>query len=458
MHLDPHPNLTPTVIFGLGFLYLIQFVMNLCWTVRSMKLDRHHRLPAAFGGADVPVAMWWGLYTALLAMVATAHFTGASSPDDFLIVLPGIFKVLIDSMIANAVLFFSFSMGAFGLMIWFRRPLATPEAGWLLLNAGLLFLTLSMTDWDFRQIVGKPDNVPIVAMLFIVGFFTWLFFNRANENDRRISQGLPPAEAENNEKVLVWPDLVYTELICMIALTAFLFFWGCALQAPLEEPASSVKTPNPSKAPWYFLGLQEMLVYYDPWLAGVVFPSVILGGLMAIPYIDFNKLGNGYYTFNQRKFSISVFMFGFLPLWVGMIILGTFLRGPNWNIFGIYEYWDVHKLEALNNVNLSEYFWLYGLKTSMPTPDPADSGLMQFLTILLRESPGIVLTIAYLALMPSLMAVTVFRTFAFRMGFIRFMVFSNLVLMMAALPIKMVLRWVVSLKYFVAIPEFFFNI
>ena len=61
----------------------------------------------------------------------------------------------------------------------------------------------------------------------------------------------------------------------MIALTAVLVFWGIALQAPLEEPASSVKTPNPSKAPWYFLGLQEMLVYFDPWLAGVVLPSII---------------------------------------------------------------------------------------------------------------------------------------------------------------------------------------
>ena len=75
-------------------------------------------------------------------------------------------------------------------------------------------------------------------------------------------------EKLDNEKILVWPDLVYTELICMIALTAFLIFWAIALPAPLEEAASSVKTPNPSKAPWYFLGLQEMLVYYDPWMAG----------------------------------------------------------------------------------------------------------------------------------------------------------------------------------------------
>lgn len=458
MHLDPHPNLTPDVIFGLGFLYLVQLVMNLLWTVRSLKSDGHCRLPSVLGGADVPVAMWWGLYTALLAMVTIAHFTGFSTPESFLILLPDWFKGFVDACVGNATYFFTITMVVFAAIILFRRQLATDTAGWVLLNASTLFLTLSLTDWDFRQIVGKPDNVPIVAMLFIVGFFTWLAFKKANENDRRLEEGLGPVEAEGNEKVLVWPDLVYTELIVMIGLTAFLFFWGVCLEAPLEEPASSVKTPNPSKAPWYFLGLQEMLVYYDPWLAGVVFPSTILGGLMALPYIDFNKKGNGYYTFNERKFAISVFLFGFLPLWVGMIILGTFLRGPNWNMFGIYEYWDVHKLEALNNVNLSEYFWLYGLRTSMPVPDPNDSFVMQVLTICYRESPGIILTVVYLFLLPSLMAMTVFRGFAFRMGFFRFMVFANLVLLMAALPAKMVLRWAFNLKYLVAIPEYFINI
>lgn len=441
----PHPNLTPSVIFGLGFLYLILFLMNVAWTVRSYKKDGDVNLPSLLGGGHAPMAFWWGLYSAMLSMVTFAHFTGSGNPDQFLIILPDFIKTPIDFLVADPRLFFGITMLIFIGIIVFRRQLATPTAGWTLLNASLLFLTLSMTDYDFRQIVGKPDNVPIVAMLFIVGFFTWLYFNRANENDERAAKGLPPKESENNEKVLVWPDLVYSELICIIALTAFLFFWGVCLQAPLEEPASSVKTPNPSKAPWYFLGLQEMLVYYDPWLAGVVFPSVILGGLMALPYIDFNKKGNGYYTFNERKFAVSTFLFGFLPLWVGMIILGTFLRGPNWNTFGIYEFWDVHKLEALNNINLSDYWWgAFGMAL------PANP--------LIREFPGIILTLAYLVFMPQLMAATMFRNFAYRMGFLRFMVFANLVLMMAALPIKMVLRWVLNLKYIVAIPEYFFNI
>ena len=241
-----------------------------------------------------------------------------------------------------------------------RRFFVKPAVAWALWNLMLLFLALSMPDKEFFLIVAKPDNVPIVALVFFLAFFTWVATYRAVQNDDRKKLGLPSLEKEDNEKVLVWPDLVYTELICMIGLTALLIFWAILLEAPLEEPASSVNTPNPSKAPWYFLGLQEMLVYYDPWMAGVVLPTMIIVGLMAIPYIDFNKAGNGYYTIEERKFSYCVFQIGFLEMWVTLIVLGTLLRGPNWNFFGPYEVWDAHKVVALNNVNLSEVFWQSG--------------------------------------------------------------------------------------------------
>ena len=84
-----------------------------------------------------------------------------------------------------------------------------------------------------------------------------------------------------------------------------LIVWSLLVDAPLEEPANPTRTPNPSKAPWYFLGLQEMLVFFDPWHAGVVLPSFIIVGLMVIPYIDINPKGNGYYCFKERKFEIS---------------------------------------------------------------------------------------------------------------------------------------------------------
>src|SRR5438876_10567608 len=104
--------------------------------------------------------------------------------------------------------------------------------------------------------------------------------------------------------------------------------WSITLYAPLEEPSNPNLTMNPAKAPWYFLGLQDMLVYFDPWIAGVVMPTVIIIGLMVIPYIDNTPMGCGYYTWKQRKFSIATFLFGFIVLWVSMIIIGTFVRRP----------------------------------------------------------------------------------------------------------------------------------
>lgn len=358
---------------------------------------------------------------------------------------------------ANAVLYTALTTGALVVLYLFRGFFVRTDVAWIGLNLALLLMGLSMVNQNFALIVTKPDNVPIVGLVFLLGFFTWLATAKAVENDNRIAQGLGPAEKDDNEKVLVWPDLVYTELICMVALTAFLLVWAIGLPAPLEEPASSVKTPNPSKAPWYFLGLQEMLVYYDPWMAGVVLPSLIVFGLMAIPYIDFNKLGNGYYTIKERRFSYIVFQLGFLDLWVTLIILGTFLRGPNWNFFGPYEYWDAHKVLALNNVDLSEYFWIRGLNQGLPRAPVDADGATKFGYILLREAPGIILVLGYFLLLPPLLATTIFRRFMARMGFIRFMVLANLMLFMVALPLKMILRWSFNLKYLVAIPEYFLN-
>jgi len=407
------PVTLPIVWLGLGGLFLLL-------------------APLAMIGMPLPVGWYWiGDHWG-----AVRAFVDAVSGPEF---------ITIGALVALTVLFMA------------RRFFVKPVVAWSLFNLSLLVMGVSMTDPNFAAIVSKPDNVPIVGLVFLLGFFTWLAASRAVANDERARQGLEPLEKLGNEKILVWPDLVYTELICMVALTALLFVWGIALQAPLEEPASSVKTPNPSKAPWYFLGLQEMLVYYDPWMAGVVLPSVVIVGLMAIPFIDFNKQGNGYYTIEQRKFSYIMFQIGFLELWVVLIVMGTFLRGPNWNFFGPFEYWDPHKVDAQTNLQFSEILWLHILQMSPPKPPP-DSGTLTVLGYaLFREAPGIIAVLAYFIVMPPVMAVTIFRKFFVRMGFIRYMVLANLLLLMMALPIKMVLRWTINLKYFINIPEFFLN-
>src|SRR5437868_8528505 len=230
-------------------------------------------------------------------------------------------------LITAAAIFLLFSLK-------YPHKFYTNKSAAIVFGAMFLFLALSVLDQEFRKIVTKPDNVPIVGMLFLVPFFTWFSMREAVRNDQRNAEGKPLIEQEETaDKVLTWPDLVYTELICMVVLTVILIGWSMALQAPLEEPANPSSSPNPSKAPWYFLGLQEMLVYFDPWLAGVVFPGLIIVGLMAIPYIDTNPKGNGYFTLKERRWEITTFLFGFLILWILLVFLGMFLLCSYWNLF-----------------------------------------------------------------------------------------------------------------------------
>ncbi len=167
------------------------------------------------------------------------------------------------------------------------------------------------------------------------------------------------------DKVHTWPYLVRLEMLVGTLVMAFMTIWSIVVDAPLEEPANPTKTPNPSKAPWYFLGLQEILVYFDPWFAGVVLPGLIIVGLMVIPYVDINPKGNGYYCFKDRWFAISTFLFGFLVMWILLIIMGTFIRGPGWYLFLPGQYWDVHKTVAITNVDLPFKFGIRSPGASM---------------------------------------------------------------------------------------------
>jgi len=344
-------------------------------------------------------------------------------------------------------LYFIGSFVLLGAAIYWRKLFSRPIVMIAFAVLGTAFLMWAPTDPDFRKIITKGDNIPIVMLLGSVIFFTWLSLRQAVINDERTKRGEPTIEAAlSKRKVFTWPDLVYTEFICLILFTVALVVWSIVVEAPIEEPAATARTPNPSKAPWYFLGLQEMLVYFDPWIAGVVLPGFIIVGLCAIPYLDTNPKGNGYYTFEERPFAWAFFMVGFVLFWVSFVILGTFLRGPNWSFFGPFEFWDIHKLEPLVNVDLSTYFWVDMLGKPLP-PNP-----------LVRESPGILSLLGFFLVLPPLLGKTVLRGLVQRMGLVRYNVFMHLMLWFVLLPLKMLLRWTVNLKYIVGIPEWFFYV
>lgn len=358
-------------------------------------------------------------------------------------------------MIKEAINYFSqpaWSFSAF-IAIFLLAMKRIDIVGTKKFGIGLLVATLVIFGWMvsdpvFFSIISLPDNIPIIILNALVFWSTWFALYKGHQNDLRIAAGEGPIEGtpENREKVWSWPNLVYIELFAGILCTIFLIVWAIFFKAPLEEPANPTWAPNPAKAPWYFLGLQEMLVYFDPWMAGVVLPGIIIVGLIAIPYIDINPKGNGYYTFKERKFAIMAFLFGWLALWVYLIQVGTFLRGPNWTFYGPFEYWDFHKVVAENNINVSEIVWIKLLNMALPK------------NILVREIFGLLAFGAYVVGGAVLLTKKWGKSYMDRMGAIRYYVLVFLALGMMSLPIKMYLRWFFNLKYIIAMPEFELNL
>jgi quinol-cytochrome oxidoreductase complex cytochrome b subunit len=128
------------------------------------------------------------------------------------------------------------------------------------------------------------------------------------------------------DRVNVWPHLMVAEFASLIIITAMLSLFSLAVDAPLRELANFSQTPNPSKAPWYFLGLQELLRYFHPQVAGVTIPTVIIIVWFAWPYIDRNPSTNP----DDRKVAISLFTFYVIAFSL-LGILGMFFRGPGFN-------------------------------------------------------------------------------------------------------------------------------
>lgn len=254
---------------------------------------------------------------------------------------------------------------------------------------------------------------------------------------------VPTASLDTYE--LTWPYFMYTIVICFLLVTAVLWLWSMLMPAPLEPLADPNKTPNPSKAPWYFVGLQELLVYFDPWIAGVVLPGLILAGLMAIPYIDKSPHGIGEYNYKDRKFAVWTFSLGTV-FWFVLILIGYFFRGPSWEWYWPWESWEVHK-----ESHVVTHSW----------------GMVQGIVFLLCYTViGLGLPIA----LPHFFGPQAqegswlkklcngLQTFYERRGPTIYTIEMLLLLGMLGIPIKMLLRLVFNVKYILEIPGIQLNI
>ena len=308
-------------------------------------------------------------------------------------------------------------------------------------------------DWaQLWKIATAEDNVPITALLGLVPFYTWYGFRQARANDRLIEQleASPEMAKTHHRKVQpwkpgwareihVWPYLLRMEFLAAVIVTIILMVWSITLNAPLEEPSNPNLTMNPAKAPWYFLGLQEMLVYFDPWMAGVVLPTLILVGLAVIPYIDANPLGTGYYTFKQRKWAILTFCFGFIALWVSMVIIGTFIRGPGWMWFWPGATWDHDRLIFEANRDLPD---LLGLTSFW------SKGIFGAIVV------GLYLAVAGYCFHKLITRPGFNRKIYERMNIFQYVTMQVLLILMMSLPVKILLRQLFRIKYIWITPWF----
>jgi len=295
----------------------------------------------------------------------------------------------------------------------------------------------------------RPDYLPLLPLVpgIVFLFFWWL--REARRNDRLEREGGLRAVAEamrgptpdpertlghqDLERVHTWPFLLRVELLVTLVVLSSLTVWSINVDAPLEQLADPNRTPNPSKAPWYFLGLQEMLVYFDPWIAGVVLPGLIIVGLCAIPYLDPNPDGDGYYCWRPRRFAITTFWLGF-GLWLALIVIGTFFRGPGWGWFWPWEARDPNRLMDATNRDWADLFGIEGSLTG---------SLFGAATLLGYYALGLV-GWRRLRHRPTVAA----------MGPFRFGVAAFLWLTMWALPFKIALQLLLGVKYVWTTPWF----
>lgn len=269
--------------------------------------------------------------------------------------------------------------------------------------------------------------------------------NRSREGRQSARQVRPVPTAGADQYELTWPYFMYTIVLCFLLTTAILWLWSILMPAPLEPLADPNKTPNPSKAPWYFVGLQELLVYFDPWIAGVVLPGLILAGLMAIPYIDKLPHGVGEYNYKDRKFAVWMFSLGTV-FWFVLIIIGYFFRGPSWQWYWPWENWEVHKESHVvtHSWGMVEGILFLGFYTIV--------GLGLPLALPYILGPKAAAGSRLKALCEAL------KDFYERRGPTIYIIEMLLLLAMIGIPIKMILRLCFNVKYILEIPAIQLNI
>jgi hypothetical protein len=231
--------------------------------------------------------------------------------------------------------------------------------------------------------------------------------------------------------------------ISLALVNLLLWFSVPAIRAFVDETTGRWANAD---NPLIGMGVQELLVYFDPWLAGVVFPLIYIFGLAAIPFLmQRSPAGTGSRPGVVRTVVVSLLLISFEMVWLLLIAVGVLLRGPNWNLFWPGEPWDESKVVPLNYVNLSDAVWFQSGRTvdNMPW--------------VVRELPGLALIGGYL-LAGMVIAYWLYRSGSRATPYWRWAVVVLLFQLASLVPLKMLCRWAFNTKYWIYIPEYGWNV
>ncbi|MBI4248404.1 MAG: cytochrome b N-terminal domain-containing protein [Elusimicrobia bacterium] len=426
------------------------------WSAHAMVLIVILHMVRVFltGAYKKPREFNWGIGVLLLSITLFLSFTGYLLPWDQL----AIWAVTVGTNMAGATPFMG-NEGPFSGLLGMR------------VNNDVRFVLLGGTTVGastlIRFYVLHCVLVPLVAgALMIVHFW----------RVRKDSFSAAPLEADE-QKLDVWPHLIVREYLAAALTILAIFLWSVLQNAPLEELANPTVTPNPSKAPWYFVGLQELLVYFDPWIAGVLIPNVIIAGLIAMPFIDVNPKGVGYYSLRERPLANVMFLSGVF-LWFLLIFIGYFCRGPNWGWYWPWESWLAHKplppptwdLPAWAGGALMIFYMAFGMAAPRLIGGEISwsRAIGAFAAVFLLAAGGLKIFTALAA--AKLLMLGLFVFIFFLLGFLfpqrylkgldlaRYALTMSLILMMLGVLLKIGLRLGFDIKYVLSLPQFNFNI
>jgi len=283
----------------------------------------------------------------------------------------------------------------------------------------------------FSYLLHEPDALAFFLLLLLIVAGITLGLIYGYKYDRQQDHQQDKAVKEQS-LVTTWPHLIRIELQAALIDLLLLAWWAILLEVPVGAKADPGTTPPLAKAPWFFVGIQEMLQYFDPWLAGVVLPLFTIIGLAALPYLDTNPTGNGHYTLRNRPVALIILAV-LLFWWLIPMAVGLLLRGEHWAFQAVWRSSPLDNLQFSTQVSLAQKMHL------SPVTGQVLGGFICL-------GPFFLLALSWLRSRKYF--------WALRLGFARYFFAGSLLLVLTGVVIKVALLLMFNIRYIWVTPWF----